>query len=96
MLELGQDTLALHTGLAPDLQEHAFDGVFTAGDFMKHLSDALPSALRAGHAGKAMELLPLLNKKLKAGDVLLVKGSHGSKMYELAKALTERQLEKVG
>ncbi len=96
MLELGQDTLSLHTGLAPDIEKHAFDGVFTAGDLMKHLNDVLPSGLRAGYVPNAMELLPLLKKKLRGGDVLLVKGSHGSKMYELAKALSELQTENAG
>jgi UDP-N-acetylmuramoyl-tripeptide--D-alanyl-D-alanine ligase len=90
MLELGQDAISLHTGLVPDIESNSFDAVFTAGDLMKHLHDTLPSGMRAGHVALAMQLLPLLEKKLKAGDVLLVKGSHGSKMYELAKALTDK------
>lgn len=90
MLELGQDAVSLHTGLLPDIEKAAFDGVFTAGDLMKHLHDGLPTGVRAGHVAAAMQLLPLLEKKLKAGDVLLVKGSHGSKMYELAKALLDK------
>ena len=89
MLELGQDAVALHTGLVPDIERQSFDGIFTAGDLMKHLHDALPSGVRAGHVAQAMQLLPLLDKKLRAGDVLLVKGSHGSKIYELAKALMD-------
>ena len=87
MLELGPDSVALHTGLIPDIERYAFDGIFTAGELMKHLSDALPSSLRVGHAPEAMKLLPVLRKKLRAGDVLLIKGSHGSKMYELTAAL---------
>jgi UDP-N-acetylmuramoyl-tripeptide--D-alanyl-D-alanine ligase len=90
MLELGQDSISLHTGLSPDIEGLAFDGVFTAGELMKHLSDTLPAGMRAGHVAAAMQLLPLLEKKLKTGDVLLVKGSHGSKMYELARALAEK------
>jgi UDP-N-acetylmuramyl pentapeptide synthase len=35
-------------------------------------------------------LLPVLQKELRAGDILLVKGSHGSKMHELAKALLNK------
>ena len=95
MLELGRDSIALHTGLAADLD--VFDGVFTAGELMKHLQDLLPSGKRAGHVTQAMQLLPLLEKKLRADDVLLIKGSHGSKMYELAKALSSAKvvLEKM-
>jgi len=90
MLELGQDAIALHTGLAPDIERYGFEGVFTAGDLMKKLHETLPLGARAGHVAQAMQLLPLLQKKLSAGDVLLIKGSHGSKMYELAKALTDK------
>lgn len=87
MLELGATGPSLHAGLAADLTKHGFDRVFTAGDLMKHLHDALPAKLRAGHVSKASELLSIIQKELRAGDVLLVKGSHGSKMYELAGAL---------
>jgi len=90
MLELGRDTTLLHSGLAPDVLSNGFDGIFTAGDLMQHLHDALPSAMCIGHVAQAMQLLPLLQKKLRPGDILLVKGSHGSKMYELASALMNK------
>lgn len=90
MLELGVDAPALHASLAPDLLQKGFDRVFTAGDLMKHVHDAIPASLRAGHVAKAVELLPLIEKELRPGDILLVKGSHGSKMYELAKLLTDK------
>lgn len=94
MLELGNDAPQLHIGLAADIVKHGFDGVYTAGDLMQHLHDALPPQMCAGHVEKAMDLLPLLLKELRAGDILLVKGSHGSKMYELAKALQNKNAPK--
>jgi UDP-N-acetylmuramoyl-tripeptide--D-alanyl-D-alanine ligase len=90
MLELGADAPLLHSGLARDIQQHGFDKVFTSGELMKHLHDALPPGLRAGQVAQAMQLLPLIEKELRAGDVLLLKGSHGSKIYELAKALLDK------
>lgn len=89
MLELGAEAPSFHAGLATGLQEQHFDKVFTAGELMKHLQDALPAAMRGGHVAQALQLLPLIEKELKAGDVLLVKGSHGSKMYELAGQLAK-------
>ena len=89
MLELGSASRELHTGLAEDIIKNGFDAVYTTGELMAHLRDTLPEKTRAGHTEKATELLALLQKDLKAGDILLVKGSHGSKMYELAKALRE-------
>jgi UDP-N-acetylmuramoyl-tripeptide--D-alanyl-D-alanine ligase len=88
MLELGPDAPKLHAGLAELLIRQDFDGVFAAGELAKHLYDALPPQLRAGYAADAAQLLPIVRDALRPGDVLLIKGSHGSKMYELAKALT--------
>jgi UDP-N-acetylmuramoyl-tripeptide--D-alanyl-D-alanine ligase len=89
MLELGTESDVLHRALAADLRK--FAAVFTAGQHMHALHEALPPALRGGHADNAQTLLPLVQKALRAGDVLLVKGSHGSKMYELAAALTVKE-----
>ncbi len=90
MLELGPDGPDLHASLVPDLQAKGFDRVFTAGELMKHVHDGIPASLRAGQVAQAAGLLPLIEKELKPGDVLLVKGSHGSKMYELARLVTEK------
>jgi len=84
MLELGNDAPHLHASLSDTLIAHGFDMVFTAGALMQHLSAALPKAQRGQHMLDAKQLMPLLQKTLAQGDVLLVKGSHGSKMYELA------------
>lgn len=94
MRELGPDGPSLHSGLADNIVKAGFDGVFTAGKLMKHLHDALPANIRAGHVDEAAQLLPLLTKGLKPGDILLVKGSHGTKMYEVAKALRDTHAEK--
>ncbi len=84
MLELGETSAALHAKLAANLQATGFDKVYTVGNLMKNLYDALPVNLRAGHTENSALLLPMLAGVFKAGDVLLIKGSHGSKMYEVA------------
>ena len=95
MLELGVDGPSLHAGLVPDLQAKGFDRVFTAGELMKQVHDRIPAGLRAGQVANAIGLMPLIEKELKPGDVLLVKGSHGSKMYELAKMVSEKYAQPV-
>ena len=90
MLELGAKSAELHAELAYDIDREGFDKVFTAGEWMKHLHDMMLPPLRGDHVAQAMALLPILQKELQAGDVLLVKGSHGSKMYELVKALKDK------
>jgi UDP-N-acetylmuramoyl-tripeptide--D-alanyl-D-alanine ligase len=89
MLELGPDAPALHAGLAADIEAAGIDRVFCAGSLMRSLYDALPAAKRGAHAASSGSLLEPLNAFLRPGDVLLVKGSHGSRMYELVNALLD-------
>ncbi len=54
---------------------------------MRHLWDRLPSHRRAGYAPTAAELEPLVIRGLKPGDVVMVKGSRGSRMAPLVETL---------
>lgn len=87
MLELGETSASLHAGLAENLQAQGFDKVYTAGSLMQNLHNALPENLRAGHAEKSADLLGVI--KFENDDVVLIKGSHGSKIYELAVILRD-------
>ena len=89
MLELGPDASRLHAGLAGALIDARIDLVFAAGPNMAHLYDALPPAMRGGHATTSAELLPALADRIGAGDVVLVKGSLGSRMAVIVDALSQ-------
>ncbi|MFO1241695.1 MAG: UDP-N-acetylmuramoyl-tripeptide--D-alanyl-D-alanine ligase [Rickettsiales bacterium] len=89
MLELGDSSAQLHQGLKRDLAENAIDLVFAAGSYMKNLYDALPENMRGAYAEKADMILKPLMAALEPGDIVLVKGSHGSGMYKLAEAMQE-------
>jgi UDP-N-acetylmuramoyl-tripeptide--D-alanyl-D-alanine ligase len=87
MLELGDEAPALHAGLAEPLQAHGIDLVFTSGPAMAHLADALPASMRGGHAEDSARLVPLVEAAVRAGDVVTVKGSAGSRMGIVVRAL---------
>jgi len=87
MLELGVQAPDLHAGLSEPLLAAGVDLVFTCGPNMRHLHDALPANRRGGHAPASTELLPLLRGALKPGDVVVVKGSLGSRMGRIVDAL---------
>ena len=89
MLELGQASAEMHAGLAEAVVERRIDLVFTAGPLMRSLHDALPQALRGAHAASADELAPLLKDAVKGGDVLMIKGSAGSRMGRVVQALSD-------
>jgi UDP-N-acetylmuramoyl-tripeptide--D-alanyl-D-alanine ligase len=87
MLELGREAAAFHAGLASHIEAASIDLVFCAGPLMKSLWDALPPTRRGGYAETASELAPRLAQVVQAGDVVMVKGSNGSKAGLVAQAL---------
>jgi len=87
MLELGPEAQAFHAGLAGPLEAASIDLVFCAGPLMKSLWDALPPTRRGGYAETAAALAPQLAQAVEAGDVVMVKGSNGSKAGQIAQAL---------
>jgi UDP-N-acetylmuramoyl-tripeptide--D-alanyl-D-alanine ligase len=88
MLELGPEAEAFHAGLAKPLEEAAIDLVFCAGPLMKSLWDALPAARRGGYAETATDVAPMVAEAVAPGDVVMVKGSNGSKASVIAAALS--------
>ena len=78
MLELGTMPDVLHAGLVDDLNEQGIDLVFTTGQYMTSLWDELPTAMLGGHCNIARSLSPLLRSVIRPGDIVMVKGSHGS------------------
>ena len=87
MLELGGDAARWHADLAPDLESAGIDLVFTAGSLMAHLHNALEPARRGSHAPEAESLCDILLAEIRAGDVVLVKGSLGSRMGPIVRRL---------
>lgn len=87
MLELGPDEAAQHAGLLSTLETLDIDRVYLAGPLMKNLWDVLPDRLRGSYAGNAAELTEGLTADLRSGDVIMVKGSNGSKAGLIAKSL---------
>ncbi|MBV8537515.1 MAG: UDP-N-acetylmuramoylalanyl-D-glutamyl-2, 6-diaminopimelate--D-alanyl-D-alanine ligase, partial [Alphaproteobacteria bacterium] len=94
MLELGPTAPELHAGLAEPLAASGVDLVFTCGTNMRRLHEALPAARRGGHASDSNALLPLVRAALRAGDVVVVKGSYGSRMGRIVDALLAEQGQK--
>jgi UDP-N-acetylmuramoyl-tripeptide--D-alanyl-D-alanine ligase len=90
MLELGPEGARLHAQLADAVVGHSVDLVYCAGPLMKSLWDALPSERRGGYADDSAALEPIVLKAITVGDALMVKGSLGSRMGRIVKALQRR------
>jgi UDP-N-acetylmuramoyl-tripeptide--D-alanyl-D-alanine ligase len=87
MLELGPKGRALHRGLVDSVLANAVDLVFCCGPLMQALWQALPASRRGGYAEDSAALEPQVLPAIRAGDVVMVKGSLGSRMAPIVKAL---------
>jgi len=87
MLELGPEAARFHAQGAEMAAEAGVDLVFCAGPLMKFLWDALPPTRRGGYAETAAALAPQVVQAVRPGDVVMVKGSNGSKASAVAEAL---------
>ena len=92
MLELGPDSERHHAGLAEAIEAADVHRVYLAGPYMKALWDVLPEPRRAAWAQTAAELVPEARQAVRAGDVVMVKGSNGSKASLVAQALASLDL----
>ena len=90
MLELGPTSPRLHAALLEAVVGNDIDAVFAAGPMMKHLHDALPEARRGAWRANAAELTPIVIDAIGAGDVVVVKGSNGSRMGPVVATLRQR------
>jgi UDP-N-acetylmuramoyl-tripeptide--D-alanyl-D-alanine ligase len=90
MLELGTQSALLHRELAEAITAHGVDLVFCSGPEMRNLWDALPSARRGSYANDSGALEPQVLEAVTSGDAVMVKGSFGSKMAPIVKALQRK------
>ncbi len=92
MLELGSDSLKLHRELAEAVDAAGIDVVFASGADMASLFEALPEKRRGAYAKTSEELAPALLSNVQPGDIVMVKGSLGSRMAPLVEGL-KREFE---
>lgn len=90
MLELGASGEAEHARLAEAIEANAVDRVACCGPLMQVLWDRLPPHMRAHYAPTSEALTDAVLEDIRAGDVVMVKGSLGSRMGPLVESLLTR------
>ena len=90
MLELGENAPALHADLLGPIDEAQVDTVYACGPMMAHLWEGLSPKRRGSYAQTSEGLSQTVLGDLRAGDVIMVKGSLGSKMIPIVDALKHR------
>jgi UDP-N-acetylmuramoyl-tripeptide--D-alanyl-D-alanine ligase len=95
MLELGDEGPRLHAELAAAIDESGINIVYACGTAMAHLWEALPATRRGAYAETSQDLEDLVVQGVRGGDVIMVKGSLGSRMMPLVEAIKARYPERA-
>jgi UDP-N-acetylmuramoyl-tripeptide--D-alanyl-D-alanine ligase len=93
MLELGPQGPAMHAGIGASLSQPGCDLVFASGPSMAHLWAELPASIRGAWSETSSDIAGLIAAEMRPGDVVMVKGSFGSRMSLVVDALKARALE---
>jgi UDP-N-acetylmuramoyl-tripeptide--D-alanyl-D-alanine ligase len=87
MLELGDQSPQLHAGLLEPMDAAKVDVLYAAGPLMANLWERTAAARRGAYAETSEGLRDVLLKALRPGDVVMIKGSLGSRMGPLVEAI---------
>ncbi|TNE33630.1 MAG: UDP-N-acetylmuramoylalanyl-D-glutamyl-2,6-diaminopimelate--D-alanyl-D-alanine ligase [Alphaproteobacteria bacterium] len=91
MLELGENAANIHAGLKDDVLAAGVDLLFASGPNMARLASALEGEIPCHQVASSDLLIDPLLREVRPGDILLVKGSLGSKMKLPLQALLEQK-----
>lgn len=87
MRELGKTSDELHRAMAVPIEASQIDRVFCCGPHMSSLWDALTEAKRGGYSERSEDLIEPLLDEIQNHDVIMVKGSLGTNMAPIVKAI---------
>lgn len=90
MLELGPQSGDLHVGLKDAVEEAGVDVLFACGPHMRGLYDAVKDGIKGHYAETAAGVQDEIVSQLKPGDVVMVKGSNGTRLGPVVAALKLR------
>jgi UDP-N-acetylmuramoyl-tripeptide--D-alanyl-D-alanine ligase len=90
MLELGRQSGKLHADLARPIVDAEVSSLFIGGPEMSVLKNALPVEIHTEYRQSTEELLPLVIKAVRPGDVIMVKSSKGIGFSKIVKAFTNQ------
>jgi UDP-N-acetylmuramoyl-tripeptide--D-alanyl-D-alanine ligase len=94
MLELGEESEAMHGALVYDITALGVDKVYASGPLMKALWRVLPIEKRGSYAQTSAGLKNSLLADIAPGDAIMVKGSLGSKMGPIVESILKQYADR--
>ena len=95
MREIGEDTHKIHESFIKDLEENHVDSVYTSGDDIASLFNALPETKKGLHAKDVTPIADQILHDIHPGDIILVKGSRGGGQIPRMQEVVDKLLEGV-
>ncbi|MCH4152085.1 MAG: UDP-N-acetylmuramoyl-tripeptide--D-alanyl-D-alanine ligase [Sphingobium sp.] len=89
MKELGSQSAGLHASLAEPIEEAKIDCAILVGEEMAPLAERLEGKLALAHVADVISAQEKLTSDVRAGDVILVKGSNSVGLSRLVAALAD-------
>lgn len=86
MLELGENSALMHANFAKKIPAN-IDKIITVGSLMENLAKALDPSLLLAHFENKDQLIDSLDQLISNQDVIMIKGSNGTKLHQLAALL---------
>lgn len=87
MLELGEFSDDEHLAISNYVETHNIDKVLLVGDLMRNLITKIPPEKLLGHFDNSTLAAEKINFQPREGDIILVKGSRGTRMEKLIEKL---------
>ncbi|MGP9509039.1 Mur ligase family protein [Halomonas sp. AOP43-D1-39] len=93
MLELGENSVALHELLAESINDSGAERVYLVGDSMAYLWPKISPNIKAAALSHYAQVFPLLRKEIKDGDVIMMKSSNDIGLNKLSNILIKKYKE---
>jgi UDP-N-acetylmuramoyl-tripeptide--D-alanyl-D-alanine ligase len=90
MLEIGESSPDVHRALKEAVDASGADLVFACGPMMRLLFETLDASKQGGWAETSDKLVAPLLERLQDGDVIMIKGSRGTRMAPIVEAVRQR------
>lgn len=90
MLELGKQSSKLHGDLARPIVDTHVNMLFIGGAHMSALKSAMPAEIQVEYRESVDELLPLVVKAVRPGDVVMIKSSKSIGFVKIVNALLKK------
>lgn len=93
MKELGESSLQLHREVGECVEQSQVNMLITLGEDAKEIATSLTGKVQCYHVQTPVEAVELLKDQLTAGDVVFLKGSNGSGVWQIADAFAVEQAD---